>query len=57
MTKVCQNCGKKGMAGNNVSHSNRRTRTRRDANLQSRKVEGKKLLICNKCWRTKYKTA
>lgn len=57
MTKVCQICGKKGLAGNNVSHSNRRTRTRRDVNLQTRKIDAQKKMICTKCWRSKYKSA
>lgn len=57
MAKMCQICGKRGLAGNNVSHSHRKTRTRRDANLKMRKVEGVKKLICTKCWRAKYKSA
>jgi len=57
MPKVCQICGKRGLAGNNVSHSHRKTRTRRDANLKPRKVESGRKLICAKCWRAKYKSA
>jgi len=33
MSKICQITGKKAMVGNNVSHSNRRTKRTFDANL------------------------
>jgi large subunit ribosomal protein L28 len=37
MARVCQITGKKAMYGNNVSHSNRKTRRRFDINLFRKK--------------------
>lgn len=37
MSKICQITGKKAMTGNNVSHSNRRTKRRFNANLFTKK--------------------
>lgn len=37
MSKVCQLTGKRPIAGNNVSHSNRRTKRRFLPNLQKKK--------------------
>jgi large subunit ribosomal protein L28 len=37
MSKVCQVTGKRPLAGNNVSHANRRTRRRFLPNLQSKR--------------------
>ena len=37
MSKVCQLTGKRPISGNNVSHSNRRTRRRFLPNLQKKK--------------------
>lgn len=37
MSKVCQITGKKVMSGNNVSHSNNRTRRKFNVNLQTKK--------------------
>ncbi|MDR0864087.1 MAG: 50S ribosomal protein L28, partial [Candidatus Symbiothrix sp.] len=33
MSKICQITGKKAMVGNNVSHSNHRTKRKFDVNL------------------------
>ncbi len=56
----CQICGKAGQSGNNVSHSNKKTRTRWFANVQRATVErdGKprKMRVCTRCLRTEYKT-
>jgi large subunit ribosomal protein L28 len=38
MSKVCQITGKKAMVGNNVSHSNHKTKRRFNANLFSKKI-------------------
>ena len=35
MAKICEYCGKKPMAGNNVSHANNRTRRRFLPNLHT----------------------
>ena len=37
MSKVCQITGKKVMVGNNVSHSNRKTKRTFNPNLQTKK--------------------
>ena len=37
MSKICQITGKKAMVGNNVSHSNRRTKRRFNVNLFKKK--------------------
>lgn len=38
MARVCQVTGKKPLSGNNVSHSNRKTRRRFLPNLQKRRI-------------------
>lgn len=47
MAKVCQVTGKKPVAGNNVSHSHRRTRRRFLPNLQNHRfwVEGESRFV------------
>jgi large subunit ribosomal protein L28 len=52
MSKICNLCGKGPVAGNNVSHSKRRTRRRFLPNLVSKKFGGVKLRICTRCLRT-----
>jgi len=37
MSKICQLSGKRPISGNNVSHSNRRTKRRFEPNLQKKK--------------------
>ncbi|MFC1478355.1 50S ribosomal protein L28 [Candidatus Margulisiibacteriota bacterium] len=53
MSKRCEICGKGPMSGNNVSHSNRRTRTRWLPNLQNINIlvngTKKKAKVCTKC--------
>ncbi|MHB8626030.1 MAG: 50S ribosomal protein L28 [Aggregatilineales bacterium] len=50
---VCEHCGKRGMVGNRVSHSKRRTKHRFDANIQTVHVlEGARNVrktLCAKC--------
>ena len=52
----CDICLKAGMTGNNVSHSNRHTKTRFKANVHKQTIvqEGKqiKLKICSRCLRS-----
>jgi large subunit ribosomal protein L28 len=52
----CQICKKAGMSGNNVSHSNRRTKTRFKANVHKQTLfqDGKavKVKICSRCLRS-----
>ena len=55
MSRKCEICGKGQVSGNNVSHSNRHTRRKWNANIQQIKVnEGgtsKRIKICTKCLR------
>jgi large subunit ribosomal protein L28 len=55
MSNKCEICGKGQTSGNNVSHSNRHTRRKWDANIQTIKViEGgtpKHIKVCTKCLR------
>lgn len=53
--KVCVLCGKKKMSGNNVSHSNRKTRRVFRPNLQSVTYKGKRITVCTKCLKSKLK--
>jgi len=56
MSKQCELCNKKPLKGNNVSHSNRRTKTRWMPNLQILKLDiggiTKKVKLCTGCLRT-----
>ena len=58
-TMQCQICKKAGMSGNNVSHSNRHTKTRFKANVhkQTISLNGKvqRVKICSRCLRTLHK--
>lgn len=53
MAKVCEICGKKPVAGNNVSHANNKTKRRFIPNLQTVRalVKGKpkRLQVCTSC--------
>ena len=55
MSKKCEICGKGQVSGNNVSHSNRHTRRKWNANIQSVKVNEngtvKHIKVCTKCLR------
>ena len=52
----CQVCGKLGHAGNNVSHSKRRTKTRFMPNIQSALIaingSPRRVALCTRCLRT-----
>ncbi|MBQ11551.1 MAG: 50S ribosomal protein L28 [Planctomyces sp.] len=57
----CDVCFKAGMTGNNVSHSNRHTKTRFAANVHKQTLvqDGKsiKVKICTRCLRSLSKSA
>ena len=59
MSRVCAICGKGKASGNNVSHSNRKTRRTFEANVQkvSVEVDGKSTnqYLCTKCIKTSKK--
>ncbi len=56
MSKVCEICGKRSKTGNNVSHSNKRTRRVWKPNIQCFSVEidgvRRKIKICTRCLRS-----
>lgn len=57
MAKKCENCGKIPQSGNNVSHSNIKTKRRFVPNLQTvrhQTLEGtvRKLTLCTRCIRS-----
>ncbi|MGI6719622.1 MAG: 50S ribosomal protein L28 [Anaerovoracaceae bacterium] len=56
MAKKCDICGKGPASGNNVSHSNRHTRRKWNANIQPVKVnEGgtvRRKSVCTRCIRS-----
>ena len=56
MSRKCAVCGKGQVSGNNVSHSNRHTRRKWNANIQSVKVNEngtpKRLNVCTACIRS-----
>ena len=57
----CEICLKAGMTGNNISHSNRHTKTRFMANVHKQTVfqDGKaiKVKICTRCLRSANKSS
>jgi large subunit ribosomal protein L28 len=58
---VCEICGKGPSTGNQVSHSNRRTRRRWLPNLQTAELtlkgKSQKVRLCTRCLRTHRKHA
>ena len=56
MARVCQITGKKRMIGNNVSHSNRHSRRKWNANIQTIRIDDngtiRKANVCTKCLRS-----
>jgi len=53
MSRKCEICGKSPQFGNQVSHSNRKTKTKRYVNLQSVNIilngKKKKVRVCTSC--------
>ncbi len=53
MSKMCEICGKKPMAGHNISHAHNVTKRRFNPNLQRvrtiYKGRVKKIMVCTKC--------
>lgn len=56
MSKVCAICGKGQVSGNNVSHSNRHTRRKWNANIQSVRISENgtvsRINVCTRCIRS-----
>lgn len=55
MPKVCDLCGRSSTKGVKRSHSNVKTIKRQNINLQSKKIDGKKMNVCTKCIKTMVK--
>lgn len=53
MSRKCEICGKGQVSGNSVSHSNRHTRRKWDANIQSVRINDngtvRRANVCTKC--------
>ena len=56
MSRKCEVCGKGQVSGNNVSHSNRHTRRKWNANVQTVRIEDngtvRKAKVCTRCLRS-----
>ena len=56
MSRRCEVCGKGQVSGNNVSHSNRHTRRKWNANIQTVRVDEKGTVrranVCTRCLRS-----
>jgi large subunit ribosomal protein L28 len=56
MSNKCEICGKGQVSGNNVSHSNRHTRRKWDANIQTVRILDagtvRKAKVCVSCMRS-----
>jgi ribosomal protein L28 len=53
MAKSCVTCGRGSLKGKSRSHSNIATNRQQKINLQSKKIDGKKVNICTSCLRNK----
>ncbi|HOW60718.1 MAG TPA: 50S ribosomal protein L28 [Candidatus Moranbacteria bacterium] len=56
MSRACNICGRGTTFGNSRSHSNIATRRKFAINIQTKKIDGKKVKICTKCIKTKSKS-
>ncbi len=56
MAKQCDICGRSSTKGASRSHSNIKTIKRQYINLQSKKIDGVKKIVCTGCMRTMAKT-
>ncbi|MBI4262195.1 50S ribosomal protein L28 [Candidatus Uhrbacteria bacterium] len=53
MSQRCSSCRRKALSGNSRSHSNIKTRTKQGVNLQSKRVDGIRVLLCTSCMKSK----
>ena len=49
MAKSCQICNRKAAVGNTRSHSRIASKRTMSLNLQSKKIDGQKKIICTSC--------
>ncbi|MEA2088374.1 MAG: 50S ribosomal protein L28 [Patescibacteria group bacterium] len=52
MSRRCEICNKKSLTANKRSHSMVATKRKQHANLQNKKINGKKVKVCTSCLRT-----
>ena len=55
--RICQDCGRGSRMSVTRSHSNIATKHRQFVNLQSKKIDGKRMRICANCIKTRAKPA
>lgn len=55
MARRCDLCGRSSTKGAKRSHSNIKTLKRQHINLQPRRLDGAKQLVCSKCLKTMVK--
>jgi len=55
MAKTCELCGRGTGTSFNVSHSKVKTKRSQKINLQSKKINGKKMRVCTSCIKTQNK--
>ncbi|MDD3498197.1 MAG: 50S ribosomal protein L28 [Candidatus Moranbacteria bacterium] len=55
MSKTCEICGRGTKTGHSRSHSNIATKRKFKINIQTKKLDGKKVKACTRCIRTKDK--
>ncbi|OGY44321.1 MAG: 50S ribosomal protein L28 [Candidatus Buchananbacteria bacterium RIFCSPHIGHO2_01_FULL_39_14] len=49
---TCEICGRSPLKANWRSHSNQKTIRRQKLNLQTKKINGKRMVICTSCLKT-----
>jgi len=52
MSKTCDLCGRGSTKDASRSHSNIKTIKKQYLNLQTKKIDGKKMKVCTKCIKT-----
>ena len=52
MSRTCEICGRGTQSGHSRSHSNIATKRKFKVNIQTKKIDGKKVRTCTKCIRT-----
>ncbi|OGY41388.1 MAG: 50S ribosomal protein L28 [Candidatus Buchananbacteria bacterium RBG_13_36_9] len=57
MSRTCEICGRGPLKGASRSHSNIKTLKRKYINLQTKKIEGKRIKICTSCLKNRAKSA
>jgi large subunit ribosomal protein L28 len=57
MARFCEQCDRGPVSSQSRSHSNIATKRRSEINLQSRKVDGKRMRLCTRCIKTIKKNA